>query len=804
MFNLFDILKVGDRMKNYEGETFLDKVYKELHLSEIAMHTADRSDNKYQKIEKYMDRLENVSKRVIEHDKVNLLKKYYYEKYIIKEENVPESYFKAQEKIALDRGYGHLTYDDRTKKEEIKQLINEQKQSLDNWLDYLMSEDTNMYPTWYKYYVFQGMLKLGYFDKAKNNYTKRTSSTVKPFVELNREALALIYSELIKVLNKEEIDDQELERLLNNGSFSKLYAYAIMKLDSVKDDGFKSDEGIWKKYEQGSDPQILFNDINGKGTGWCTAGGIKTATDHLETGDFHVYYTKDKDGNFTKPRIAIRMEYNKIAEIRGIAEDQNIEPNMEKVIDKKLEEFPDKEEYKKKVKDMEMLTYIYTKWQNKGELTKEELRFLYEIDNKIIGFGYRRDPRIEEIIGTRNKRKDLAIIFDCSEENMSLTEEEALRGHIIYHYGDLNLRNLTSAEGLVLPEKINGSLALSNLTSAKGLVLPKEVNGDLHLGGLISAEGLVLSEKINGDLYLSSLTSAEGLVLPTEINCGLDLSGLTTAEGLVLPEKINRSLYLDGLTSAEGLVLPREIHGSLGLDGLTSAAGLVLPKEINGDLYLRRLTSAAGLVLPEKINGGLYLSSLTSAKGLVLPKEINGSLSLSGLTTAEGLVLPEEINGDLNLTSLTSGEGLKFLKEINGNLILNGLTRGEGLVLPEKICGKLDLGRLNTAVGLTLPKEINGSLILNDLTSAEGLVLPKVINGNLYLNGLTRGESLVLPERIKENLYLMSLQNVDNITWPCIVKMIYFEKINCDECENLREQGYPIEMNLSLHMIKIH
>lgn len=40
------------------------------------------------------------------------------------------------------------------------------------WLDYLFSKDTDMYPTWFKYYVFQGMLKLGYFDKEKIDIPK--------------------------------------------------------------------------------------------------------------------------------------------------------------------------------------------------------------------------------------------------------------------------------------------------------------------------------------------------------------------------------------------------------------------------------------------------------------------------------------------------------------------------------------------------------------------------------------------------------------------------------------------------------
>ena len=658
-------------MNNYQGQKFLDKVYKDLHLSEIVMHTANKSDDKYQKIEKYMQRLEDVTKKACEHDKINLIKKYYYKKYVIKEQNVPESYFKKQEKIALDRGYGHVKYDEKTKKQEIEHIINEQKKSLDMWLDYLFSKDTDMYPTWFKYYVFQGMLKLGYFDKEKNRYTKRTESTVKPFIELNREALSIIYSELIKVLNKENIVDKKLNVLINNGSFSKLYSYAVLKLDSVKDDGFKSNDGIWKKYNKGSNPEILFNDINGKGTGWCTAGGIETARAHINGGDFHVYYTKDRERNYTKPRIAIRMEGNQIAEIRGISENQNIEANVEKVVDKKLEEFPDRDKYKKKVKDMEMLTYIYTKHENEGELTKTDLRFLYEIDDKITGFGYARDPRIEELLQERNVRKDLTLVLDCKEKNISLTEEEALSGNIIYHYGSLWLNNLTNAEGLKFPDKIGGDLYLRSLTSAKGLELPDEIEGDLNLSSLISAEGLKLPDKIGGYLDLNYLTSVEGLKLPNEIGGYLDLSNLTSAKGLELPDEIEGDLNLSSLTSAEGLKLPDEIRDDLYLSGLTSAEGLKLPDKVGGVLYLNSLTNVEGLKLPNEIGGSLWLEGLTSAKGLKLPDEIRDGLYLSGLISAEGLKLPTEIGGNIYLTSVESLEGLDLSSSLISKIVLS-------------------------------------------------------------------------------------------------------------------------------------
>ena len=175
------------------------------------------------------------------------------------------------------------------------------------------------------------------------------------------------------------------------------------------------------------------------------------------------------------------MQGNSIAEIRGIAENQNLETNMEEIVDKKLEEFPDKDLYKKKVKDMKMMTYIYTKFKNNVELTKDDLRFLYEIDNEIMGFGYEKDPRIKEIIERRNNsKKDLANAFDCEEDEIALTKEEALKGNIKYFRGDLDLSSLTSAKGLNLPSQIGGSLYLNSLTSAEGLELPDKIGGAFY------------------------------------------------------------------------------------------------------------------------------------------------------------------------------------------------------------------------------------------------------------------------------------------------------------------------------------
>ena len=402
-------------------------------------------------------------------------------------------------------------------------------------------------------------------------------------------------------------------------------------------------EGIWIKYDMGSDYISLWESLQGKNKGWCTAGK-ETAKTQLAGGDFYVYYTKDENGEYKNPRIAIRMNgENEIGEIRGTSKNQNLEPNMEPILNKKLEEFPDKDKYKKKVHDMKRLTLIEEKQKNNQELTLDDLKFLYEVDSRIEGFGYQKDPRIKEIISKRDKRKDIVFAYGVNEDEVAFSKEEweENKDRIKVYYGNLDLSNLTSAEGLKLPETINGYLNLSGLTSAEGLELPNTIGEDLYLNSLTSAEGLVLPNTLNGNLYLHSLTSAECLELPNIINGDLYLRSLTSAEGLVLPNTINGDLYLNSLISAEGLVLPNTLNGDLDLRSLTSAEGLVLPNTVNGDLDLRSLTSAECLELPNRITGILYLKSLISAECLVLPISLFDRV-YSNITISETCFIPDE------------------------------------------------------------------------------------------------------------------------------------------------------------------
>ena len=481
-------------------KAFLGTIYDDLVNKKIIIEKEQPKDldEKIDRLNAYLEKLERVSKKASEKEEyIYSLKKLYYDKYLIKEEKIPASYWHHLEQKYLDNGYGKYnlvepkTYEDKSLREgHITQIRNEQMDSLDGWLNYLMSPDSDYLPMWAKVWAFSGMQKIGNLNDDKTEYLRRSKTAVNPFVSIDSELLGKSVEDLKSYLNGEELP-ADIKEHIKNKNFNQIYGYLLANKKELKIQG---NEGIWIKYLRESEEEIkrkeeknekpnylrLYNSLQGYNTGWCTASSKETAKSQVLDGDFYVYYTKNENSEYVIPRIAIRMEGRNIGEIKGIAKDQNLETNMEKALSIKLEEFPDKDKYLKKVRDMERLTKIYNEYQTR-ELTKEELRFLYEIDGKILGFGYNEDPRIKEIITGRNIKQDLSKAFNCTEDQISLTKEQALLGNVVYHYGNLDLGSLTSLKNVTFPETIGYDLILRSLTSLEGVILPKIIGSFIFI-----------------------------------------------------------------------------------------------------------------------------------------------------------------------------------------------------------------------------------------------------------------------------------------------------------------------------------
>ena len=665
----------------------ISKIYADLHNSQRVLNSSNKSDKRREKIIKYFIRLEEVHNKVSETKSASaekILKNFYYDLYIIKPENIPESYFNNQIEIARERGYGNITITAKDKERMIKQVIEDQKETLDKWIEYfLYDEESSYYEMWEKYWVFQGLQTLGKYDKETYKFSKRDKTTVYPFPPVEREYIFTTLK-LMEDFLKDKKTEEDIKNALEAGNFKLLYEYVIKQSMLRGEKQSNSTSGKWIKYEQGSDYNILRNSLQGYYTGWCTAAGENFAKHQLANGDFYVYYTLDNNGEAKVPRIAIRMDGStKIDEIRGIADNQNMEPEMMPILEEKLKEFPDRDKYYKKEHDMKLLTLIDKKVNKNIELNLDELKFLYEMDNEIEGFGYEKDPRIQEIINKRNQKKDYAFIYNINENAIALTQEEwkenpkqykILLNDLKLDYvtsskelilpniisGNLELKELTNASGLILPDIVGGSIRLDSLISAKDLKFPKIINKDLDLSCLFDAENIILPEKIGGNLNLSCLLLNKGIAFPKIIDGNLDLSSLPYAAGLELLEKIGGFLDLSSISDLSGLVLPKTLGGPLILNSITYVYSFIFPKYMKGSLDLRSLINADELILPQIMDDDLYLNSLVSVKGVIFPNTIRGNLTLNGLKSAKGLILPQIVEGWICLNSLKSSKGLKL------------------------------------------------------------------------------------------------------------------------------------------------
>ena len=419
-------------------------------------------------------------------------------------------------------------------------------------------------------------------------------------------------------------------------------------------DKYVCEEGKWITYTNESDSKKLLEDLFEHNSFWAIENSSIIKNHEFNKEKIYIYYTKDKDNRYTCPRISIITKNGEISRISGAAPYGNIESEMEMILEKKIDEFPYNEEYKKIIKELQNFTKIYSKWANKEVLNKNDLRFLYEIDHKINFIGYKDDDRKNEIINTRDIKKDLSKIFDCDIEQISLTREETLKGDIIAHFGNLDLSDLDDITDIKLPKYILGNLYLSNLKSLKNNILPSYVLYDIDLGNIKSAENIIFPEYVGGSLYLNNMESFKNIKLSTVVGRYLGLDSITSLRGTKLPKSIGVTLGLTELKSLEDVELPKFIGANIKINNILEMKDVTFPRKIEGTFSAIKLNKMENIILPDSIGENLLLNSLTTIKNVTFPKYINGTLELGNVSKSEKVVIPDELECNVKVTSSIS------------------------------------------------------------------------------------------------------------------------------------------------------
>lgn len=454
-----------------ENPEFLKQKY-DLHNAEEVEAAAQRTERQTgervpqdpeTRVQNYLDRLERLAldpnkeqKRKMFGDEprpraLSLLREMVMNRYVRpNKEKMAEGAARVEERAAREMGVeAHYGEQELEARGEI--AVQDLEKSLDNWISYL-SDANEPYPTWFRYYVFRNVLDLGDYDKDKGEFTRRSGGSTRLFPDIDRGALGYVEQMIEAVKDPEMLGrlrraqdatgapvDQFItkEKAENFAklSFAKQYVEGIKQAGEITPEMRAETKGEWVRYQKGTDPTALWASLQNKGTAWCTKG-FATAETQLRGGDFYVYYTLDRQGKPTIPRIAIRMQENQIGEVRGVADNQqNLEGNMAGIAEEKMRDLPRAERYRKASADMKKVTEVYNKcfeenrktgektYQNPA-LTRDDLVFLYELDSQIEGFGYQRDPRIAELRATRDPEEDMPVVFGCTKEEIARRPED--------------------------------------------------------------------------------------------------------------------------------------------------------------------------------------------------------------------------------------------------------------------------------------------------------------------------------------------------------------------------------------------
>ena len=337
-----------------------------------------------------------------------------------------QAYAKFQVKVARELGRGGEvdldTLDNKTKMDALRLVRKDQQKQLHEWTDELNSED-NKYPDWFKYWMFESVKRHTAFNEevGKNGqpkgFERRSASSFAPFPELDRESVSLAYDALTEKLGGERMgfEYERMRALLTKANFGELYAEAQNYGFKITDELKAVTTGSWHDFEQSDhhdDAQALSEFIRTYRTGWCTAGA-ETASTQLSTGDFYVWCSTNPDnGRDEVPRVAVRMEQGVVAEVRGIVggQRQELESQLADTVTAKISNLPGGEQYFKKAEAMKRVTDIEKRQGSGQELTQEDLAFLYETNDVIEGFGYEKDPRIDELRQKRDWHADMALM----------------------------------------------------------------------------------------------------------------------------------------------------------------------------------------------------------------------------------------------------------------------------------------------------------------------------------------------------------------------------------------------------------
>ena len=508
---------------------------------------------------------------------------------LIDYDNIPESYWQAKRQELRDNGYGDIELTEDYKRELFNKERELQEESLEKWVNYL-GDEHSPYPLWFKIYAWDGMTKMGKYDKSKGKYATRNETTVAPYPNPDAEVLGGVFEVVNRYYgnNEREFYTEEgdrnidLEKVVQSGSFAKIYNAIEHDIAPIIEPPEKAEDvhGTWVEYSIGEEDDIA---RAARGTGWCVASP-SVGRHYLEYGtygqdndwdddedydeyydedqgeDYDEYYDEDQGedydnygepvanepsvkskfilfhlqdpstGRLSKNAVAsIRLDPDgQVAEISGLKEGQALNDSLVDMVAEKVKTLPGGEKFLEAFADKQELIRLDRKMQNDEDLTKEELEFIYEINRptRTLDTYNGYDPRINELKEKYNIGYALNANIDANKLVSNLGYED-----IVCNLDDLIKHgvNVDDIVSRLRPYDLAKNLAM--LIDHGANIDVDKFASDLHGDILLSNLATILDCGANVDNIVSRLgpnTIADDLAILIDHGANIDVDGLVS------------------------------------------------------------------------------------------------------------------------------------------------------------------------------------------------------------------------------------------------------------------------------------
>ena len=561
---------------------------------------------------------------------------------IIEKENINNKSW-TQLKKAFDdnrkgQGLPPIEYTESDMNKDYERLRQNQIDSINSWTEYFSNTETP-FPTWFKIYAFDSVIKMGTYNHKYGKYENRDKSTIAPYPKVNPAALALTLDAVNDFFGQdkekwftEHTDDDQLNAIVKSGNFGKIYTHFFKEIYKPIPTPERTEdiEGEWFDFYPGQEDELA---EASQGTPWCIASK-QAGENYLKTNDhtikdnrarFKLFKLKNEnsiDGMSKTACASIRFDtQGRVAEVSGLANNSNqtIQDSLVPVVEQEVFKHPldPDQHFKEKFRDKKELIRLQDKAKKGEELTLDEYAFLYEKNHGIFTLDTYGgpDPKIAELRNIYN----LSRLFQSEDKNISDQDllmqeincvlEKASSSDIVVNFDallgkgidtailfkkiegdDISQKIDTLLEGGVKAETILSSLGNYNISQNLNALLEKNIKIETILDRL-GSDGV--SQNLN--------TLLEGGVNVETILNSLDKYDVLKNLNTLLEKNADINIAFDKLNSYDisqnlNTLLEKGIDVNvafdrLNADGVSQNLNILLEKGISVNIALDKLNT---------------------------------------------------------------------------------------------------------------------------------------------------------------------------------------------------------------------